>query len=300
MTHALQNQVTLFVMTEKGFSFLQHSHKKFKSLLATVVIGSDKSLQTDYESEIIELCTNNGIPFIKRTEFKEIRTKYAISISWRWLIKHQSDRLIIFHDSLLPKYRGFAPLVNSLINGESQIGVSAIFGADNFDSGNIICQSKSTIVYPITINQAIKLTFDNYIECANLIFESLSNGHDLKSTPQIEEESTYSVWRDEMDYAIDWRRSSKEIRRFIDAVGYPYKGASTKIDETTIRILSAEEVADVRIENRDVGKVLFVDEGKPIVICGSGMIKITDAIIELPENQRALFQLPKFRVRFTS
>jgi methionyl-tRNA formyltransferase len=295
-----QPKITLFLMTEKGFYFLKHTHERFGILFSNVVIGSDKSLQKDYESEIMELCIETGIPFIKRTEFMDIKTEYALSISWRWMIKHPSDKLIIFHDSLLPKYRGFAPLVNYLINGESQIGVSAIFGNDKFDTGNIITQSKSDITYPITISMAIEIVVKNYIECANIIFDNLLCGCELKSYPQIDSESTYSVWRDECDYSIDWQKSSTEIRRFIDAVGYPYKGASTKLDTATIRVLSAEEARDVNIENRNAGKVLFVEEGKPIVICGSGMLKITNAIIELPNNKKRIFKIQKFRVRFTS
>ena len=41
-----------------------------------------------------------------------------------------SENLIVFHDSLLPKYRGFAPLVSQLINGEEYLGVTAIFTND--------------------------------------------------------------------------------------------------------------------------------------------------------------------------
>ncbi len=299
--HSSQTKLTLFLMTEKGLYFLQNTHEKFKNLFECVVVGSDKCLQNDYESEIIKLCIRANIPFVKRADFNEIRTEYALAISWRWLIKHPLNKLIIFHDSLLPKYRGFSPLVNALINGEQQIGVSAIFGSDDFDTGAVIAQSRSDISYPITIKKAISIVNKNYIDCANIVLQILLDNNEFKTTFQNEEESTYSVWRDEYDYAIDWRRSSKEIRRFIDAVGHPYKGASTKLDDATVRILAAEEVHDVKIENRDPGKVLFVDGGKPIVICGSGMIKIIDAWMEGgSENLKSLFPLPKFRIRFTS
>ena len=46
--------------------------------------------------------------------------------------------MIIFHDSLLPKYRGFAPLVNSLINQEKEIGVTAIKASQNYDEGDTV------------------------------------------------------------------------------------------------------------------------------------------------------------------
>ena len=78
-----------------------------------------------------------------------------MAVSWRWMIKHPKNKLIVFHDSILPKYRGFAPLVNMLINGEKEIGVSAIFGADEYDSE--IISEKTTISYPIKIQKPFRL-----------------------------------------------------------------------------------------------------------------------------------------------
>jgi methionyl-tRNA formyltransferase len=123
-------------------------------------------------------------------------------------------------------------------------------------------------------------------------------GEEINVTKQVESEASYSVWRDEDDYKIDWRKSSSDIRRFIDAVGFPYKGASTTFDGKVIRILKAEEYVDVRVENRHYGKVLFVSEGKPVVICGKGMLRIIEAHIDDAEKKISLFPLFKFRIRF--
>ena len=60
----------------------------------------------------------------------------------------------------MPKYRGFAPLVNSLVNGEKIIGVTALFASEEYDNGDIIMQSSVDITYPIykTIYQGCKAT----------------------------------------------------------------------------------------------------------------------------------------------
>jgi methionyl-tRNA formyltransferase len=55
----------------------------------------------------------------------EICSDFNIAISWRWMLK--VSNLIVIHDSLLPKYRGFSPLVNMLINGEDTLGVTVLF-----------------------------------------------------------------------------------------------------------------------------------------------------------------------------
>ena len=293
-------KITLFLAGEKGFHFLKHLLKKYKNMFAGVVVANDKSVEKDYAKEIIELCELENIPVFKRVDFTKIHSEYALAVSWRWLIKHEPEKLIVFHDSILPKYRGFSPLVNSLINGESEIGVSAIFGADDFDAGGIVAQSRTKITYPIKINEAIAVVNKNYLECAERVFNSLSEGSDIKSVPQNEEEATYSVWRDERDYLINWDQSSEKIRRFVDAVGYPYKGALTMLDGSAVRIIESEEFPDRKIENRDPGKILLVEGGKPVVICGSGLLKINQAVVERGENTTSLFPLPKFRIRFSS
>lgn len=292
--------ITLFLMTEKGYEFLRETATKYKSLFNLIVVGNDKSIQKDYEEEIINLCVKENIDYIKRVEFTEVKSVYAIAISWRWLIKHSAEKLIVFHDSPLPKYRGFAPLVNGLINGEDEIGVTAIFGANEFDTGDIIAQSKSKITYPITISEAIQKNNKNYFNCADLVLNKLLHGESLSASKQVEAEASYSVWRDEEDYKIDWSKSSEAIRRLIDAVGFPYKGASTICDGKLIRIFKVEEYTDVSIENRHNGKVLFVSEGKPVVICGKGMLKITEAHIEDGGKTVPFFPLSKFRIRFSN
>jgi methionyl-tRNA formyltransferase len=290
--------VTLFLMTEKGYEFLKLALKKYKSLIEIVVVGSDESLQKDFEKEIIQLCESEQINFIKRKDLSEIKSQYAMAVSWRWMIDHPADQLIIFHDSPLPKYRGFAPLVNALINGEKEIGVSAIFGASDYDEGDLIYQSISKISYPLKIDEAIRINNINYLKCAEKVFTSLLNSEPLQASKQIESDASYSVWRDEDDYCIDWNKSSSEIRRFVDALGFPYKGALTSYQGKRLRILDVEEFEDVVVENRHCGKVLFVKHDKPVVICGKGMLKINHVILEEGNELKPFLPLQKFRVKF--
>jgi methionyl-tRNA formyltransferase len=49
------------------------------------------------------------------------------------------------------------------------------------------------------------------------------------SAPQADDFATYSIWRDEADYEIDWSSDAQAIQRFINAVGYPYAGARTTV-----------------------------------------------------------------------
>jgi methionyl-tRNA formyltransferase len=109
-------------MNSKGWYVLNQFLEEFgSSNIAYIVSEQDANLKNDPYSELEELSSKYGIPFYKRTSLDvsvEDKFKgYKFAIGWRWLIKNQHN-LIVFHDSLLPKYRGFSPLVNSLVNGE--------------------------------------------------------------------------------------------------------------------------------------------------------------------------------------
>ena len=215
-----------------------------------------------------------------------------IAIGWRWLLSLEIP-LLVFHDSILPKYRGFNPLVSALINGDLEIGVTALFGTDEFDQGAIVAQRILPIQYPITIQKAIDLLANEYA----ILLESVIQMHvekNLTSTPQDESKATFSLWRDEEDYKIDWNQDSSSIKRMIDAVGFPYKGAYTVMEDSILRIHTAEVYPEVTIENRTPGKVLFKHADGYVIVCGKGLLKVSTFYKE----QNEIFTLSKFRIRF--
>ncbi len=61
-------------------------------------------------------------------------------------------------------------------------------------------------------------------------------------------------------------------------------------------IKESEIVKDVIIENRHIGKILFFTDGFPVIVCGKGLLKITEANFE--HDGKSIFPLNKFRVRF--
>jgi methionyl-tRNA formyltransferase len=293
-------KVTLYLMTQKGFEILKAITEEniLLSLISEIVVGRDKNIENDFADEIISLCKQRSIKYFERNENFITSSNYSIAISWRWLIADNDSKLIVLHDSLLPKYRGFAPLVNMLINKENKIGVSAIFASEEYDKGDIIAQSQTEINYPIKISNAIDLISKNYIELVINILSTLSEGNKLSSISQNEELASYSLWRNEDDYLIDWAQDSNDILNFINAVSSPYKGASTFINGLNkIRVLEAEIESDVQIENRNVGKVIFIKEKNPVIVCGSGLIKLINVIDD--KTQENLLPFKNFRIRLT-
>ena len=289
--------ITLLLMTFKGYKVLEHLVKQdLRASIDSVVVGEDKAIENDYAEEIISLCRNHGIKWFQRKDDYTITSRYSLAISWRWMIQTDNTELLVLHDSLLPKYRGFAPLVNQLIHGENKIGLTAIKASDQYDRGPILSQRSVNIIYPIKIKDAIEVISDLYATVTEDIFRIASAEDELSFTPQNESEATYSLWRDEDDYKIDWSKDASSIIRFINATSYPYRGASAFLEEKKIRIYEAEEFPDVQIVNRDIGKIIFFDGERPVIVCGSGLIKLQEARFD--DSGTSIFPLTKFRLRF--
>ncbi len=289
-------KLTVFAMTEKGYAVVRLLLTRYPGLVASVISSRDKEIAEDFYSEIATLCQSRNVSFHDRADASPIRTKHALAVAWRWLIDGRSANLIVFHDSLLPHYRGFNPLVTALINGDTKIGVTALHAATQYDRGDIVAQSSSSISYPIKIKEAIKIVLKNYETLAAEIGESLSRGRELSVRKQNEAEASYSLWRDDEDYFIDWSQSAGDIKRFVDAVGHPYKGAAATVDRQVVRIRDAEALRDVHIANRTAGKVIFHEGDKPVVVCGHGLLRIIDLIDD--QTGASLLPLPRFRIRF--
>ncbi|RKS13374.1 formyltransferase family protein [Flavobacterium sp. 120] len=290
-------KISLFLMTNKGCEVLNALIKNnLVDFVDKIIVGIDNDVINDYSNEIIEICKLNQIPFFLSNQIFQINSSYALAISWRWIINIENLKLIILHDSLLPKYRGFAPLVNSLINKEQTIGVTALFASDEYDKGAVILQRQSSIIYPIKIDEAIAKVSILYSEIVVDIFKKLSLNIQIESFYQNEVDATYSLWRDSEDYFINWNNSSSKIKRFIDAVGFPYQGAKCFINDEIVLIQSASVIDDLIIENRDVGKVIFIQQNKPVIVCGKGLLKIEEAIFKNSKN--SILPLKNFRTRF--
>lgn len=291
----MQNKANLYLMTQKGLSVLEALiDRGLHKFINQVIVGGDQHVEHDFSSEIIDLCKKNAIAQVLKKA--TVPAAYSFAVSWRWMIDCEGE-LIVLHDSLLPKYRGFAPLVNQLIKGENEIGVSAIFAEEEYDKGKIIAQERLQITYPIKIGEAIEKISGLYAKLVLSLMERIFlQNENLEGEIQDETQSSYSLWRDEEDYQIDWNQSAGVIKRFIDAVGNPYKGAFCTMDGKRVRIYSTLEIEDVKIENRHPGKIIFMEDGFPVVVCRTGLLKITEACFE--DSGESIFPIKKFRTRF--
>lgn len=293
------NKVAFYIMNSKGWFVFSQFIERFGGEKVAYVVGElDENLKNDHFNDIKKLSENKKIPFYKRTVFNtQIEDKfegYKFAVGWRWMIKNQQN-LIVFHDSLLPKYRGFSPLVNSLINNELQGGVTALFAGINYDEGEMIGQRNVVFEYPLKIEAAIKLIEPLYFDLLCDIYKIIQSGKSLQATEQDHSKATYSLWLDQEDYFINWEWSAGKIKRFVDAVSFPYDGSKARLNEKIVRFEEVEVEQDVHVEHRErhIGKVIFFDDF-PVIVCTKGLLKllkITDeAGLPLNINFRSRFK----------
>lgn len=292
-------KVLIFSLGVKGFNVVKALFQASLVQSICCVIGQDSGVTDDYSSELICYCNQHGIKYLLRNDlaYKKDDYDFFLAIGWRWIIHDiPPTKLIIFHDSLLPKYRGFAPLVNALINREPVTGVTALLGADEYDRGNILLQKTMAIAYPTTIENEILRISAVYVDLAVELLARLNDDNFNKcGYSQETKEATYSLWRDEEDYRINWNNDANNIMHFINCVSYPYRGAAAILNGSIVRIRKARIMEDIKIENRTPGKVVFIESNFPVVVCGIGLLVIEDL---RSEDGEPMLPLERFRSRF--
>lgn len=286
-------KLLLFIATEKGFEVLKKIYEYDKEIIGVVSSFQEVNVKEKFYNKIENFCNKERIFFTEyNKEFKQnledvIKTHNiteAIAIGWKYFIplkinKLLETKLIIFHDSLLPKYRGFCPTPTAIICGEKEVGVSVFFATKEMDKGPIILQKKIPIDIDIYIKDIIVKQSKLYSDAIIELIDMIKKGN-VKGKAQDESKATYSIWRNPEDCQIDWNLLSFEIYNLIRAVSFPYTGAFTYYEGKKIYILKSEIVKDVKFAKRDPGKIWKIDREKPIVICGKGMIKLTKIVDE--------------------
>lgn len=271
-------RVALFAAGHKGWNLLSDLVQTAGIEIVQVVSYRQPGALDDAAARIEALCQVRGIPvrIDRMTSPAEIlRAELILVAGWQFMLA-PDPRIVVFHDGLLPRYRGFAPTVAALIQGDDYIGVTALRPVEAVDAGPILAQHSQAVTYPIKIAEAFELLAVSYLECAKQVIHDFAAG-EFEGVAQNETEATYSIWRDDDDYFINWFQDAARVCRTIDALGWPYQGARTIYNSSVITILEAHRGPDIAFEIREPGKVWSLNDGHPTVVCGQGTITITEA-----------------------
>jgi len=200
----------------------------------------------------------------------------VLLVGWQFRLTDGLDNCIVLHDSLLPRDRGFSPTVTGLLLGSESLGVSAIRADEKIDCGAVYGSRSVQIPPGATLKIALELQAAATVDLALEILRNAADGT-LTARPQNESLATYCVWRDRFDYFIDWRQSSADILRQINALGFPYEGAKAVLNGDVITIEQAVIGPDLSFTLRDPGKLWQIAERGALAICGAGTLWIDRA-----------------------
>ncbi len=176
------------------------------------------------------------------------------------------------HASLLPKYRGAAPIHWAVVNGETETGVTTMLMDEGLDTGDILLAARTEIAASDTAG-----TVHDRLSAmgADLIVKTLKamTAKDLTPTPQDDSRASFAPTLSKEDGRIDWNRSPGALDAFVRGMD-PWPGAYTTLDGKRLRIYRLAPAH--RSEDRPAGTVIegFPDELR--VAAGAGAVSILE------------------------
>ncbi|MBO0678312.1 methionyl-tRNA formyltransferase [Mycolicibacterium sp. S2-37] len=168
------------------------------------------------------------------------------------------------HDSLLPKFTGFSPVLWALISGETEFGLTVHRMDEGLDTGDILVQHSLPIGPADTGTQLVERGMELIPEALREALAALEGGNP-QWRPQDKAERTYFHKRSERDSLIDWSWPAEDLERFVRALSDPYPRAYTYYRGQRIEVLEAR-VGEARYGGTP-GRVI-VQEGGGAVVCG--------------------------------
>lgn len=181
------------------------------------------------------------------------------------------DRFINIHASLLPTYRGAAPIQWAIRNGDSMTGISLMRMEEGMDTGSVYVSE----ALPIDPNET---TGSLFVKCADLGAEMIVKylpmivSGDIQAIPQNEAEATYAPMFSKEDERIDWRMPAKEIIHLNHAY-LPETGTYTVIGGERLKILSMDFVSN-HMKSDSPGRIVEVTKHDFSVATGQGVVRI--------------------------
>lgn len=289
---------TLFIGgTKRGYLTLKALAEADADLAGIVSLRQHDHESERFEAPIRELAKEYGIlhyetRWMKDRDYvrliaEEIRPDIAFVIGCRILIPEEIYRIpplgmLVVHDSLLPHYRGFAPLNWAILNGETQTGVTLFYLNERLDGGDIVDQ-KAVPIGPqdtaqILENRVCQAVVDVVLEAYPLLAQGRAS-----RIKQNYNEGSFTCSRIPEDGVIDWNGSTVSIYNQVRALAYPYPGAFSYYNGKKLMIWKARPVDDApcyvgRIPGRTVG--ISRQEGYVDVLTGDGILRILEVQAE--------------------
>ncbi|HEX2925954.1 MAG TPA: methionyl-tRNA formyltransferase [Ruminiclostridium sp.] len=177
------------------------------------------------------------------------------------------------HGSLLPAYRGAAPIHWSIINGEKVTGVTTMFTDVGLDTGDMLLKRELEIGPDTTVGELHDKMAVLGAEVLKDTLIELKNGT-LTRKPQDDAISTYAPIISKEVGLIDWNKSAQQIHNLVRGTN-PWPGAFTFMDESKMRIWKTS-IASCSKDKHCAGEIVSVNEEGILVQCADGYILIQE------------------------
>ena len=198
-----------------------------------------------------------------------------------YIIEYPKYGCVNVHASLLPKYRGSAPIQWAIINGERVTGVTTMKMDSGVDTGDMLLKAETEIGEYETSEEL----FDRLAVMGGELLIKTVKGLEagtITPVPQNHSEHTYAPMISRETGIIDWTKSAREISKLICGLN-SWPLASTLYKGETLKIVTA--VVSNEQTNEQAGKIVSLDKGKGLkVACGEGTLYITTA--QFPNSKK--------------
>ena len=173
------------------------------------------------------------------------------------------------HGSLLPRWRGAAPIQWAVIAGDEMAGVTTMKMAEGLDTGDMLLTYETKVGEKETAGEL----FDRLAQSgAELLTQTLVKLDEITPRPQDDAQSCYAHMLDKQMAVIDWSKSAHEIDCLIRGLN-PWPIALTTLSGERLKVFAAEKAAG----NGEPGTVLEADPKKGLTVaCGEGALKLTE------------------------
>lgn len=173
------------------------------------------------------------------------------------------------HGSLLPRWRGAAPIQWAVIAGDEMAGVTTMQMAEGLDTGDMLLTYETKVGEKETAGEL----FDRLAQSgAELLTQTLVKLDEITPRPQDDAQSCYAHMLDKQMAVIDWSKSAHEIDCLIRGLN-PWPIALTTLSGERLKVFAAEKAAG----NGEAGTVLEADPKKGLTVaCGEGALKLTE------------------------
>jgi methionyl-tRNA formyltransferase len=255
-------------------------------------------------SDVKACALRHGLPVLQPTnlkspeflqQLKDFNANLQIVVAFRMLpeVVWSMPKFGTFnlHASLLPQYRGAAPINWAIINGEKETGVTTFFLKHEIDTGSIIFQEKE----PISYNDNVGRVYQRLMEKgAGLVLKTVEAIADANypSVPQPQHDELRhapKIFKETCE--INWNQSSESVRNFIRGLS-PYPGAWTTIGGKTFKIYAAEANPAPGNSSSTVGEYSTDNESHLHFTTADGYIAVTEL---QPEGKKRMSVKDFFR-----